>query len=364
MINQIEPWIDDEELIQLRRVIDSTFVTEHDLTLEFEEKIKSLTGSPYAVSVTNGTAALFCALKALGIGEGDEVIVPNMTFIASSNAVLMAGATPIFCEIKSDTFCIDMDYAEALVSPKTKALMPVHLYGQSADMDAVLAFADRHGLKIIEDAAQGVGVTYKNKHVGTFGAAGILSFYGNKTITCGEGGVILTDDSEVRDECYKLKNHGRLTKGTFLHDSIGYNFSFTEMQAAIGISQLNKLPRIIENKKAIWNYYHKRLASLNKLFIPVELNPLSSPVHWFTSFLTPHKESLKNFLKKRKVQTRDFFYPLHRQPCYGSLKIPPDYFPISNKIYEQGLSLPSSFNLTRENQDMVVESILEFHHSL
>ena len=216
MIVQIEPWIDKSELKQLKRVIKNTYVTEHELTKEFESMIKDLTKSKYVISMTNGTVALYCCLKALGIGENDEVIVPNLTFIASANAVIMANAHPVFCDIDEETFCIDPKKIEALITPSTKAIMPVHLYGQSADMEAIMQVAEKHNLKVIEDAAQGVGVTFNGKHTGTFGEMGILSFYGNKTITCGEGGVVLTNCKELRDKVYQLKNHGRLQKGTFL----------------------------------------------------------------------------------------------------------------------------------------------------
>ena len=197
-ILQIEPWIDSAELDELKKVVDSTFVVEHDLTKEFEQRICDLTGSKYAVAITNGTAALYCCIKALGIGPGDEVIVPNITFIASANAVLMAGAKPVICEVDDKTFCIDLKKAEKCINKKTKAIMPVHLYGQSCDMTALKKFVKKHKIHMIEDAAQGVGVLYKDKHVGTFGDLGVLSFYGNKTITCGEGGVIITDDEELR----------------------------------------------------------------------------------------------------------------------------------------------------------------------
>ena len=200
MIIQIEPWIDNEELDQLKRVIENTFVTEHELTKEFEFLIKDLTKSKYAVAMTNGTVALYCCLKALEIGKGDEVIVPDITFIASSNAVLMANAHPVLCDINQKTLCIDPNKIEDLITPFTKAIMPVHLYGQSADMDAIMEIASKYNLQVVEDAAQGVGVKFNGKHVGGFGEMGILSFYGNKTITCGEGGIVLTDSEELRDK--------------------------------------------------------------------------------------------------------------------------------------------------------------------
>jgi perosamine synthetase len=360
MIIQIEPWIDDEELDQLKRVVKNTFVTEYELTNEFECLIKELTGSKYAVAITNGTMALYCSLKSLGIGVGDDVIVPDMTFIASSNSILMAGANPVICDIDNKTLCIDPNKIEELITPSTKAIMPVHLYGQSADMDAILHIARKHNLKVIEDAAQGVGVSFNGKHVGSFGDMGILSFYGNKTITCGEGGVVLTDSKDLRDKVYKLKNHGRLKKGTFTHESVGFNFCFTEMQAAIGISQMNKLSRIIDRKKYIHERYHKELKPISHVLKPIEVDPRTEPVWWFTSFLTQRKNELKSFLADNKIQTRDFFLPLHAQPCYNDI-IPDKNFQVSEKIFAEGISLPSSYHLTKEDQDYIIKTIIKFY---
>ena len=324
----------------------------------FEDLIKKLTGSTYAVSITNGTAALYCCLKALGIGEGDEVIVPNLTFIASSNAVIMAGATPVFCEIEESTLCIDPEAIWPLVNPNTKAIMPVHLYGQSAKLDEITKIAKEFDLRVIEDAAQGVGVKFNNKHVGTFGDMGILSFYGNKTLTCGEGGIILTDNKELRDAAYRLKNHGRLNKGVFTHDSIGFNFAFTEMQAAVGIAQLNKLERIINKKSKIRNRYVEELSPISSSLKP--LSPLSScsPVWWFTSFLTNQKKELQNYLRSKNIQTRDFFTPLHKQPCYN---YPTRPFTLSEEIFNKGISLPSSYNLDLSQQNYIISQILAFY---
>jgi len=361
-IPQIEPWIDQSELEELKRVIDSTYVTENLLTKEFEERIKELTGSKYAISIANGTMALFCCLKSMGIGPGDEVLVPNLTFIATSNAVLLAGATPVFCEIDKKTFCLDTEMAQHLVNKKTKAIIPVHLYGQSADMNKIIEFSKSNNLKVIEDAAQGVGVRFEGKHTGTFGDMGVLSFYGNKTITCGEGGVILTNSKKLRDKSYALKNHGRLQKGTFKHEEIGYNFCFTEMQAAIGISQLKKLSKIIERKKCIYDLYCKELNSLNERLVKVPADPRVSPVWWFTSFLTDEKTELKQFLLERGIQTRDFFYPLHLQPCYESMKHRTT-FKVSEGIYSKGISLPSSYNLTLQEQQYIINSIFKFFNS-
>jgi len=360
-IPQIEPWIDDSELTELKRIIESTFVVEHDLTKEFEQMTCDLTGSKYAVAMTNGTVALFCCLKALGVGPGDEVIVPNMTFIASANAVIMCGATPVLCEVDSKTFCMTVDTVKECVSHRTKVIMPVHLYGQSADMTALMEFARSHNIRVVEDAAQGVGVKFKGQHVGTFGDLGVLSYYGNKTITCGEGGVVITNDKELRDKCYRLKNHGRDAKG-FKHEYIGYNFCFTEMQAAIGISQMKKLDSILQKKKEIYELYTQELSSVSWSLSPVSRVEDCDPVHWFTSFLCDKKSELIEYANSKNIQTREFFYPLHMQPCYKNYSniVMLDSYEVSEDLFNRGISLPSSYNLTEENQIAVINTLKEW----
>ncbi|NQV18408.1 MAG: DegT/DnrJ/EryC1/StrS family aminotransferase [Armatimonadetes bacterium] len=364
MINQIEPWIDYNELRELKRVVDSTFVTEAMLTEEFEEMNRELTGTKHAIAMSNGTVAIYCALKALDIGPGDEVIVPAMTFIATANAVIMAGATPVFCDVYEDTFCMDIEKAEELINPRTKAIMPVHLYGQSADMEKVMEIASKYDLKVVEDAAQGVGVRFLGKHVGTFGDVGVLSFYGNKTITCGEGGMVLTDNDELAARCYKLKNHGRAKKGIFVHEDIGFNFSFTEMQAAVGIAQMKKLPEIMERKRKIYDRYLTELAALKRLH-PVFIDPRTDPVFWFTSFLSNETEDLSEYLLDCKIQTRRFFYPLHLQPCYQESNLIKKgnnkKYSVSKRTYDKGISLPSSYTLSEKEQEKVIIKIKNFY---
>ena len=358
-IPQIEPWIDDNELKHLKRVIDSTYVVEHELTKEFESIIKDYTGSKHAIAMTNGTMALYSCLLALGLKPGDEVIVPNLTFIASSNAVLMANGVPVLCEVTKDTLCLDPIELEKKITEKTKIIMPVHLYGQSADMDSIMSIAKKYKLKVLEDAAQGVGVFSNGKHVGTFGDCGILSFYGNKTITCGEGGVVLTDNDEVAKKCYRLKNHGRDRKGIFEHEHIGFNFCFTEMQAAIGISQMEKLDRIIDRKNICHEKYKLGLDGVGDLSF-FEFAESTRPVHWFTSILTSYKTELSDYLLEKGIQSRFFFYPLNLQPCYKNVIDTGGDFSISSEVYGRGLSLPSSYNLTDNEQNYVIKTIKEF----
>lgn len=363
MIVQIEPWVDDAELRELKRVIDSTFLVEHDLTREFESMTAQLVQSRHAMAVCNGSMALFVCLKALGIGPGDEVIVPDLTFVATANAVILAGATPVLCEIREDTFCLDAGRAEKLVTANTRALLPVHLYGQSADMEQVMAMARRHNLKVIEDAAEGVGVTFAGHHVGTFGDMGILSYYGNKTITCGEGGMVLTDNDELAQAAYRLKNYGRDRKGTFVHETIGFNFSFTDLQAAIGIAQMKKMAAIVRRKREIHDRYVEELRGLAG-FRPALIDPRCQPVFWFTSFLCEDPDALSACLRRHNIQTRRFFCPLHLQPCYGDRKfvrILDEDFRLSERVYRQGISLPSAYSLTAEDQAFVIERIRGFY---
>jgi perosamine synthetase len=363
LIVQIEPWIDDAELRELKRVIDSTFLVEHELTREFEAMTARLAGSKHAIAVCNGSMALFMCLKAVGIGPGDEVIVPDLTFVATANAVILAGATPVLCDVQPDTFCLDVGRAEELLTRATRALLPVHLYGQSADMGQVIALARRHGLKVIEDAAEGIGVTFAGHHVGSFGDMGILSYYGNKTITCGEGGMVLTDDDALAQAAYRLKNYGRDQKGTFVHESIGFNFSFTDLQAAIGIAQMKKMPAIVRRKREIHDRYVAELRSLAGLR-PVFIDPRCQPVFWFTSFLCEDPDALSSFLRRQNIQTRRFFCPLHLQPCYADRKhvrIIDEDFRVSERIYQQGISLPSAYSLTPERQSFVIDKIQCFY---
>jgi len=363
LIVQIEPWVDECELRELRRVIDSTFLVEHDLTHEFESMTASLARCKHAIAVCNGSMALFVCLKTLGIGPGDEVIVPNLTFVATANAVIMAGATPVLCEICEDTFCLDVGRAEKLVTANTRAILPVHLYGQSADMGQVMDLARRHSLEVIEDAAEGVGVTFEGRHVGTFGDMGILSYYGNKTITCGEGGMVLTDDDDLAKAAYRLKNYGRDQKGTFIHESIGFNFSFTDLQAAIGIAQMKKMPAIVCRKREIHDRYVEELRGIVGLQA-VFIDARCQPVFWFTSFLCENPDALAAFLRRDNIQTRRFFCPLHLQPCYADrkhLRTPDEDFHVSERIYRQGISLPSSYSLSPDDQAFVIGKIQRFY---
>jgi perosamine synthetase len=352
MILTIEPWIDEEELNQLKRVIASTYVTEGPLTREFEELISKYTSSKFSIAFSNGTMAIYAALLALNIGKGDEVIVPDLTFAATANAVILTGATPIFCDINCDNFGIDVSIARKLITSKTKAILPVHLYGKSCDINRIKILCDEYGLHLIEDAAQGMGVFSSGKHVGTFGKVGVLSFYGNKTITTGEGGICLTNDQELASKLYRLKNHGRNLKGTFVHEEIGFNFSFTDLQAAIGISQLGKLERIINKRYQMYEWYKN---GLGNSLISYKRN--SGELPWLFSIRVGNPNEISEYLSLNQIQARRFFYPLHLQPCYSHFKLNTSNYKKSRCAYESHISLPSSHALSQGCIEKICEII-------
>jgi len=355
MIPVIESWIAEEELAQLREVVKSNWVTEGEKTREFERRIADYCGTRHAIAVSNGTVALYIALKALGIGEGDEVIVPDFTFIASANSIRMAGATPVLVDVDEKTFNIDPNCIEQAITSKTKAIMPVHIYGQSADMDRICQVGEAYGLWVVEDAAQGMGVRFNSKHVGGFGHVGCLSFYGNKTITTGEGGMVLTDSDEIAERCFVLKNHGRKTTGTYVHEHIGYNFRITDIQSAIGLAQLSKIGEILDRKKRNEGIYKENLLGVSGISFPY-VDPRCDHVPWFVNILVQDPQKLSDHLARDEIGSRRFFYPVHRQPCYNIS----GQFPNSVRAYERGLSLPSSVLLEKTQIVYVCEGIKSF----
>ena len=359
-ISQIYPWINNKELAYLKKVINSTFITENKFTKKFEDKFKKFVGAKYAVAVNNWTLGMFACLKSLNIGPGDEVIVPNMTFIATANAVLLAGAKVVLCEVRYDTLCLDTHHLKKIINTKTKAIIPVHLYGNSCDMDEIIKLKKKKNFYIIEDAAQGLGVKYKNRHVGTIGEVGGFSFYGNKILTTGEGGMVVTNNKKIYNYIKSFKNYGRSGKGVYVHEKIGFNFKFTDLQAAIGLAQMDKLKKGFNKKEKIFNFYKKNLKNINQISF-VKESKKSNQIHWFTNILCKNIKllNLLNFLKKRGVEVRRTFYPLHLQPCYKNNRnvIKKGKYNNSNKIYNDLLSLPSAVQITNNELRIVAKNI-------
>ncbi|OGR90244.1 MAG: hypothetical protein A2992_07885 [Elusimicrobia bacterium RIFCSPLOWO2_01_FULL_59_12] len=345
---QLIPYVGKEELENLKKVIANQWLTEGPFTEEFVSLIKDVTGAKYALPVTNGTMALFLAVLSLGIGPGDEVIVPDFTFIASATSVHFAGARPVFCDVTDDTFTIDTDKLEERITEKTKAIMPVHVYGQSADMAPVLQMARAHNLTVIEDAAQGFGVFYNNKHTGTLGDVGMISFFADKTITTGEGAVILTNREDVYERAKLIRNQGRSSSGVFIHPALGMNFRMTDLQSAIGVAQIKKFNEIKRLKSRNYALYRRELSGVKELKFLEEVSH-SNLVPFRTNVLAEDKEDLCKHLEENGIQTRSFFFPLHRQPCFNFLGYREEEFPVSNRGFEQGLSLPVYCGLQKKD---------------
>ena len=257
-ICQFKPFIGQDEYEAIKDCFDINWITEGPKSKKFVSQLCSFMNVKYGVLAPNGTLALYLALRSLGIKKGDEVIVPDFTFIGSANSIEMTGATPIFCDI-NDYLQIDIKSCEKMITCNTKAIMPVHIYGMACNMDEVGALAKKHNLLIIEDAAQAIGVKWNNKHCGTFGNIGCFSFFADKTITTGEGGFICTNDENIYNKLLYLRNQGRIHRGTFVHPEIGYNFRMTDIQSAIGLKQLDKFPIIKKNKLNIFETYKKLL---------------------------------------------------------------------------------------------------------
>ena len=364
-IPQVRPTLDGREAEAAARTIRDNWITEGPASREFARQLNALIDVPYGVFAPNGTLALALGLMALGIGPGDEVIVPNMTFVGSATSVLLAGGTPVFVDVDGETFQIDVTAAERAVTERTRAIMPVHLYGSACDMRAVSACAARHGLKIIEDAAQGIGVTFDGRPVGGLGDVDCFSFFADKTLTTGEGGYVTCRDPAIHDRLLLLRNQGRRDRGSFVHPAIGYNFRITDVQAAIGLIQLTKLPSIIERKQRIWQAYRRRFASAAGLRV---LAPIagSNYVPFRCVVITEHAPELARHLETCGIETRAVFYPLHRQPCFEALRdheparFDDRQYPNSIGGAEQGLCLPVYPDLSDEEVDYVADAVLDF----
>ena len=348
-IINVEPWITNAESHHLSKVIKKTFLTENKETELFEKNIRQRFNSKVAITVNNWTSGLFIILKALNLKKDDEVIIPNLTFIATANAVIYAGAKPVLCDIDPKNLSIDLKKVKKLISKKTKCIIPVHLYGHCCNLDELKKISGKN-IVILEDAAQAIGAKFKNNFLGTIGDFGGYSFYGNKIITTGEGGVILTNKKSFKKKLYMQKNHGRHQKGSFKDENIGFNFMFTELQAALGISQLNKFDKILKKRDQIFDFYRKNINDKDKIKFHLHDKSIR-PLHWFVNITAKNVSKISRELKKRGFQTRKLFYPLNLQPCYKNhenVKNLNDDFKISKKTYQNVLSLPTFHNIKKK----------------
>ena len=356
-IPQFQPYLSNLEYEAIKDCFDNNWITEGPKSKEFVERLCDLIGVKYGVLASNGTLSLYMALKAIGINSGDEVIVPNFTFIASANAVNMCGAKPVFVDIKDDLH-IDLEKCEQVMTSKTKAIMPVHIYGMACNMEKVLQFAKKHNLKIVEDAAQAIGIKWNNVHAGAFGDVGSFSFFADKTITTGEGGLVVTNDEEIYKSLLYIRNQGRLDRGSFIHPEIGYNFRMTDIQSAIGLAQLNKLEDIIAKKQAVLETYKACLNNNYTIITP----PKESNHIPFRVCITVEGGSnrLMKHMSENNIETRTFFYPLHKQPCFKDIADSSQTFDVSERMYNEGVCLPSFVGITTEQIQYICEKVNEY----
>lgn len=317
----------------------------------FERDFAAYTGTAQAqtLSVSNGTVALHLALVALGVGPGDEVIVPTLTFAASAAAVVHAGATPVLVDVEPGSWCLDPDAVEAAITPRTRALMPVHLYGQPAAMDRLLEIAARHGLKVVEDAAEALGAFHRGRHVGTAGDAGTFSFFGNKLITTGEGGMVLFKDPAVAARARRLRDHGMDPERRYWHLDVGFNYRLTNLQAAVGVAQLERIDELVRRKLWIAAGYRAAFADLPGLTLPEE-RPEARNIYWTFSLLLDEgrlgmsRDEFAARLKLAGVETRPLFPVLHAMPAFAPFAGNRP-FPVAERLSDTGISLPSAIGL-------------------
>ena len=348
-----KPFIGPREKELVLDALDSGWVSSIGKYIdEFETNFARYCGTEYALAVNNGTTGLHLALATLGLQAGDEVIIPDLTFVATANAVAYTGATPVLADIDPDTLCIDPASVKSLISERTKAIIPVHLYGHPADMDALTAIGDAHGLDIIEDAAEAHGAEYRGRKVGGLGKCGVFSFYGNKVITTGEGGMLTTNDREFYQRAKRLRDHAMSPTRRYFHEERGFNYRITNLQAALGVAQLERIEDFLGRRAEIMNWYRAEIATTDSIRLNRVKNWAKSAfwmicleVDWLDE---PRRDLLMQKLKSRGIDTRPYFCTMSSMPMYRQQPLP-----ISARKAQTGLNLPSYFELTKQEVQRV-----------
>lgn len=353
-----KPIIGEEEIENVVEVLKSGMIAQGPKVMEFEEKFANWIGAKYGIATNSGTSALHVALLACGIGEGDEVITTPFTFIASGNAIVYTGATPVFADIDLDTYTIDPDKIEDLITDKTRAILPVQLYGQAADMDKIREIAEKHDLKIIEDAAQAHGAEYNGEKVGTLGDMACFSFYPTKNMTTSEGGMITTNDEELAKKAQMFRAHGASER--YHHDEIGYNFRMTDIAAAIGLAQLNVIDEFNNKRISNANYLNEQLKDVEGIVTPKSPDNYKHVYHQYTILVEKgNRDDWVEFLTNKGIGTGIHYpIPLYNQPIYKKLGIEGDC-PLAEKAADNVISLPVHPSLTKEDLDLVVDAVKE-----
>jgi perosamine synthetase len=350
-----KPDINEMELENVVEAVKSGWISSKGPFIEaFEKGFSNYLGVKHAISVSNGTVALHLALSALGVGRGHEVLVPSLTFIAVANAATYTGASPVFIDSHPEYWCIDPEAVEKSITDRTKAIILVHLYGHPCDLDPILEIARVHGLYVIEDCAEAHGAEYKGKLVGSFGDASCFSFYGNKIVTTGEGGMCLTNNTELAERMRILRDHGMNPSKRYWHDVVGFNYRMTNVQAAIGVAQLAKLERLVNRKREIAKLYSEFLKQTEGMVQSPEM-PWARSTYWFYSILVKPdiREKLTSDLDQQGIETRPFFYPIHTLPPYrDGLKLR-----VAEQLSARGLNLPSGPDIENDELQHVASAV-------
>jgi perosamine synthetase len=374
MIPVNEPLLAQRELAYVTECMRTGWISSAGRFIdEFEKRWAAYCGRRHGIAVSNGTVALQVAAACLGLKPGDEVIMPTFTIISCALAVVYNGGVPVFVDCDPRTWCMDVDQVKSKITERTRAIMPVHIYGHPVDMDPILDLAERHGLAVVEDAAEVHGAEYLSgrgtthpawRRCGSFGTLSCFSFYANKLITTGEGGMVLTDDTELAEKTRSLRNLCFQAGRRFHHEELGFNFRLTNLQAALGLAQVERIEEIVARKRSMGQEYNRCLAGIKGLQLPVE-EPWARNVYWMYGVVLSEETGMDatvfgHRLKQQGVDTRPFFLGLHEQPVFHRRGLfLNERYPVTQRIARQGLYLPSGLALTPEQISQVCEAVYE-----
>lgn len=350
-----QPDLSGNERRYVLECLDSTWISSiGDFISRFERAVGAATGAKHAIAVCNGTVALHLAVHSLGIGCGDEVVVPTFTYISSVNTIAQTGATPVFAESRTSDWTLDVQDVERCITPRTKAIMAVHLYGAPCDLLSLRRLADAKGCHMVEDCAEALGTSIGGRHIGTVGDAGTFSFFGNKTVTTGEGGMVITNQDELGARMRLVKGQGQSLTRRYWHEVLGFNYRMTNIEAAIGVAQMERLSDILARKRAIARRYRDLLNDVPVTF--QSLAPAVESSHWLVSLLVPEgcdRDAVMSRMTEHGVDTRPVFHCAHQMPMYNTGQA----FPIAENISKRGLSLPS-YPTISDDELLIVASAL------
>lgn len=354
------PFLSGNEKKYISECIDTGWISsEGEFVKQFEARFASYNSRRFGISVANGSAALDIAVQALEIGKGDEVIMPTFTIISPALSVVRAGAIPVLVDSDPETWNMDVSQIEPKITNKTKAIMAVHIYGLPVDMDPIIELCKKYNLYLIEDAAEMIGQDYKGKKCGSFGNISVFSFYANKHITTGEGGMLLTDDEQLRDRCQKLRNLSFEPGRRFVHNELGWNYRMTNMQAALGVAQLENIEVHLQKKKAIGSKYNKGLANIKGFKFPLAQTSFAENIYWVYGLVADTKEKCEdtiNYLGTENIGTRPFFWCMHEQPVFLKMGLyKNERYPNAEKLARNGFYLPSGLGLNDQDIEYVVD---------